>query len=267
MIEMKSQNKAEIARGDRFPFGDNWSSFIKMVDKNRLDDAKVSLLKSLGVESLEGMTFLDIGSGSGIFSLAAYNLGATVFSFDFDPISVKCTQELRNKYYPNANDWTIEEGDALDESYMKSLGHFDIVYSWGVLHHTGNMWKGLKNVESLSPNYVFIAIYNDQGLFSKYWHAVKRLYNFNMFLKALMILIHIPYLFGLRWLKGRVQNKVEARGMSLWIDMYDWLGGLPFEVASPEKIIHFFFEKDLICMNLKTCKGRLGCNEYVFVKR
>ncbi|MGX9080040.1 class I SAM-dependent methyltransferase, partial [Klebsiella pneumoniae] len=100
----------------------------------------------LGVESLTGKTFLDVGSGSGLFSLAARLLGATVTSFDFDPKSVACARELKRRYFDGDSDWLIHEGSVLDKDFVLALGEFDIVYSWGVLHHTGEMWQALENV-------------------------------------------------------------------------------------------------------------------------
>src|SRR6476659_5078401 len=133
-------NAAEIARGERFEFGQNWSQFLASVDDERIQQAEKSLRDMLEIDSLEGKTFLDIGSGSGLFSLAARRLGARVHSFDFDSTSFACTQELRNRYFPNDVNWRVEQGSALDADYLAPLGKFDVVYSWGVLHHTGEMW-------------------------------------------------------------------------------------------------------------------------------
>jgi 2-polyprenyl-3-methyl-5-hydroxy-6-metoxy-1,4-benzoquinol methylase len=133
----------------------------------------------LGCDDLAGKSFLDIGSGSGLFSLAARQLGASVFSFDYDAQSVACTQEMKRRYFTEDPSWTIEEGSALDIDYIRSLGNFDIVYSWGVLHHTGDMWEGLKKVDSVvkTGGTLFIAIYNDQGAKSRFWLRVKQVYN------------------------------------------------------------------------------------------
>src|SRR5205807_1220787 len=121
------------------------------------------LKEMLECETLAGKTFLDIGSGSGLFSLAARRLGAKVHSFDFDSNSFGCTQELRNRYFAGDPDWRVEQGSALDGDYMASLGLFDIVYSWGVLHHTGKMWRALANaaLPVADGGKLFIAIYND----------------------------------------------------------------------------------------------------------
>ncbi len=141
--------KQELATGERFAFGENWARFLTLLDEDRIHMAEDSLKRMLGVENLHDKSFLDIGSGSGLFSLAARRLGARVHSFDYDPQSVACTHELKQRYFPNDAHWQIEEGSALDQNYLSALGQFDVVYSWGVLHHTGAMWEALGNVTSL----------------------------------------------------------------------------------------------------------------------
>ena len=178
-LSQPSQNHAEeVAHGERFEFGKNWTAFLSVLDEDRIKKAEESLCEMLEVNDLHGKTFLDIGSGSGLFSLAARRLGAKVHSFDFDPNSVACTTELRHRYFENDKNWTVEQNSALDENYVKSLGTFDIVYSWGVLHHTGDMWKGLENASlPVAENgKIFIAIYNDTGSQSVRWHWIKKTY-------------------------------------------------------------------------------------------
>ncbi len=257
----------EINNGKRFSFGANWYRFLKLLNDERIKTAEESLCSMMDIVNLEGKSLIDIGSGSGLFSLAAKRLGARVFSFDYDPKSVACTAELRSRYFPTSSDWQVEEGSALDTNYLTKLGKFDIIYSWGVLHHTGNMWQALANVVPLihENGKLFIAIYNDQGWISKYWTLVKRVYNSGLLGKSTMILVHAPYLLILRFLLRAVTGRLSVeRGMSLWYDMLDWLGGYPFEVASPEQIILFYKEKGFVLENLKTTRGRHGCNEFVF---
>src|SRR4029079_8864370 len=127
---------SEVARGERFEFGGNWASFLSVLDEERIGAAERGLQLMLEMTRLDGLRFLDIGSGSGLSSLAAKRLGARVHSFDYDPQSVACTTELRRRYFASSADWTIERGSALDADYLRRLGPFDIVYSWGVLHHT-----------------------------------------------------------------------------------------------------------------------------------
>src|ERR1700681_2618763 len=169
----------EVEAGERFEFGKNWARFLSVLTESQIQSAVQSLETMLGGTDLTGRTFVDVGSGSGLFSLAARRLGARVHSFDYDPHSVACTQELRRRYYPDDPQWRVEEGSALDAEYMASLGKFDIVYSWGVLHHTGAMWEALANAGTLvAPGgLLFIAIYNDQGTPSRRWKSVKKLYN------------------------------------------------------------------------------------------
>ncbi|AFZ14317.1 Methyltransferase type 12 [Crinalium epipsammum PCC 9333] len=274
---MTSTFEQEVKHGDRFRFGENWQRFLSVLNDERIGEAEKSLKQMLEIEDLHGKSFIDIGSGSGLFSLAARRLGAKVHSFDYDTQSVACTQELKQRYFPDDSNWTIEQGSALDTDYVKSLGQFDIVYSWGVLHHTGAMWKALENASLLVANkgLLFIAIYNDQGGKSKRWLRVKELYCSGIFGKTVVSSLFIPYwiLGGLAVdvLKGknpvtRYSEYKKSRGMSRVHDWFDWLGGLPFEVAKPEEIFNFYHVRRLELKKMTTCGGRLGCNQFVFIQ-
>lgn len=271
----QASHAEEMAAGDRFGFGANWTRFLKHLDDSRIQDAERSLLSKLSLSSLQGLRFLDVGSGSGLFSLAARRLGASVHSFDFDPQSVASTRELRrrqaaaSKVSEDDALWKVEEGSVLDANYLSSLGEFDIVYSWGVLHHTGDQWAAMQNVSRLvkPDGRLFIAIYNDQGGISRWWTLIKRLYNRSALARGLIIVAYTPYFIWLRWIYLRLtgRGKLE-RGMSLWYDMLDWLGGYPFEVAKPETVFDFFAARGFELRHLSTA-GRTGaCNEFVFEK-
>ncbi len=267
---MHSDDVEKINDDSRFAFGENWARFLDDLNGERICHAEQSLLAMLKVKDLQGKRFLDIGSGSGLFSLAARRLGATVHSFDYDTQSVACTNELKHQYFPNDANWIVEQGSVLDEAYVSGLGHFDVVYSWGVLHHTGHMFGAFANVASTISDHgqLFIAIYNDQGFISKYWYKVKWLYNKNLLIRLLIVAIHVPYLFVGRWIFRFLTGRLSLeRGMSLWHDMIDWLGGYPFEVAKPEVIIRFFGDKGYILEELITCGGKMGCNEFVFRRK
>ncbi len=260
-----------------FRFGKNWQRFLKTLDQNRITEAQRSLNGALQIEDFSGKSFLDIGSGSGLFSLAARRLGAHVHSFDYDPQSVDCTKELRRRYFADDGNWTIEEGSVLDARYVQSLGEFDIVYSWGVLHHTGAMWEALTNamIPVRKGGILYIAIYNDQGVKSRGWRRIKRYYCSNTIGRILIILVFAP-LFCLAGIAVDTFNKRNpirryteynrCRGMSVWTDWLDWLGGYPFEVASPDEVIDYCKDKGLKLVTVKTCGKKMGNNEYIFVK-
>ncbi len=263
---------------DRFEFGKNWAKFLKELTDERIHEAEVSLTEWLAVKDLKGKTFLDIGSGSGLFSLAAKNKGAVVHSFDYDEQSVACTAYLKDKYYSSDNAWTVERGDVLSEEYLSKYEPHDVVYSWGVLHHTGNMYQAFENVDKLvKPNgLLFIAIYNDQGRWSKIWTAVKKAYvRSPKPIRAIILFLSLIKLWFPRTIRDfvilkpfrswRTYKKVN-RGMSPWRDVVDWVGGYPFEVAKPEEVFSFFYEKGYTLCKMSTEGKNLGCNQYVFKK-
>ena len=264
----------------RFEFGKNWQSFLKLVDEERIQAATDSLRVILKVEDLSNKSFLDIGCGSGLFSLAARRLGARVHSFDIDQQSVACALELR-KRFDQGSLWKIEQGSILDEPFINTLRPCDVVYSWGVLHHTGRMWDAIEAASRLvAERGIFcLAIYNDQGGASRRWRAIKKFYNssprpLRWMLIALIALDH--ELRGFLSRLVRLENPLpfadwarrkQDRGMSFWHDIIDWVGGYPFEVATPDDVFTFLNSKGFDLAYLQTQMCGYGCNEFTFRRR
>ena len=280
-LEIADQHNREVARGERFEFGKNWSAFLSVLDGERIATAEASLKEMLECDDLVGKTFLDIGSGSGLFSLAARRLGAKVHSFDFDSNSYTCTKELRRRYFAGDSDWTVDQGSALDHEYVESLNKFDVVYSWGVLHHTGKMWEALANAAiPVAPSgKLFIAIYNDTGSQTKRWHWIKKTYcRLPRLLKtpfavaailpdeakslARSVITLKPMLYVRSWTQYK-----KGRGMNRWYDIIDWVGGYPYEVATVDEIFDFYKERGFSLAKVKSGGVGLGCNEFVFERK
>lgn len=276
---MSNYRQVERDTDQRFQFGKNWQSFLKVLNDDRIRSAEGSLKKNLEADNLKGVRFLDIGSGSGLFSLAARRLGAEVFSLDYDAASVACTAELKRRYFPEDPRWTIDHGSVLDANYIRQLGEFDVVYSWGVLHHTGEMWRAMENAQLpvSSGGKLYIAIYNNQSPWTAVWTRVKRIYNLlprPMRLPFVLVVIAPIELRSLlyalvrfdlpRYVRSWTEYDRNSRGMSRWHDIIDWVGGYPFETAKPEQVFDFYRARGFVLNRLSTCGCGLGCNEYVF---
>jgi 2-polyprenyl-6-hydroxyphenyl methylase/3-demethylubiquinone-9 3-methyltransferase len=261
--------------GERFGFGANWARFLNDLDDARIAAAEASLQEMLGVARLDGLTFLDIGCGSGLFSLAARRLGAAVRSFDFDPQSVACTQELKKRYFAGDASWRIEVGSVLERDYMTKLGRFDVVYSWGVLHHTGAMWLALERAISCvnATGKLYIAIYNDQGWKSRLWWLVKAFYNrlprwlqspFVTVADAVVrLLVILKYTIKLKpWVAlAPLTSDRRERGMSARHDRIDWFGGFPYEFASCEVLTAYLEARGFALLGVRRNASH-GCSEF-----
>lgn len=247
-----------------FSFGENWQRFLLRLDETKIAQAQESLTTSFGGASLGGHTFLDLGSGSGLFSLAARRLGARVVSVDVDPASVACAEQLRG----DDPGWRVVQQSVLDPT---GLPQADRVYSWGVLHHTGAMWEAVDRALSLvAPGgLACLALYNTPHHLPVHMF-LKRTYN-RLPVRALRRLMVLGY--GSAWLLGgglvKRRNPIRyvrqygdnARGMSFWRDVEDWLGGLPFEFTEPEEFRRHVPPEFALVAVLQRAPG--ACNEYL----
>jgi 2-polyprenyl-6-hydroxyphenyl methylase/3-demethylubiquinone-9 3-methyltransferase len=261
----------------RFAFGKNWRSFLSLLDEHRVEQSRHAICELLGQENLQDWRVLDIGSGSGLSSLAMHQLGAEVVSFDYDPDSAACTEELRRLHGAGGKPWSVAQGSVLDAAFMQSLGKFNLVYSWGVLHHTGAMWQAIDLAQqSVAPGgTLLIALYNDQGMRSRIWNGVKRCYCSGAIGRWLVIAAFFPlfWLYSLaldcrhhQFPGSHIRNYARKRGMSITHDWRDWLGGYPFEVAKPEDVARRL-AADGFELQRKTLTRGLGCNEFVFKRQ
>lgn len=258
-----------------FSFGKNWKDFIEFnFTEERIEIAKKHILNFIGLNNLNDKSFLDIGCGSGLHSFAAYLAGAkNILSFDLDIQSVKTTQKLKEKA-GNPGNWTILNGSILDENFISKIERADIVYSWGVLHHTGNMWKAIENASKLlkdKNSLFYIALYTTTNK-SDYWIKIKKKYNNSGFFgkKILELKYVLKSTILLNILRGRnpvsfIKNYKKDRGMSYFINVKDWLGGYPYEDAKIEEVLKFCRNKlYLELINLSTGEAN---TEYLFIKK
>lgn len=258
----------------RYGFGRNWAEFV---DKN-LSDATVQasmdhLCRVLKRERLDGMRILDIGCGSGIHSLAMKRLGAAeVVAFDYDPNSVATSQRVK-AWSGLGEGWSIAQGSVLDRAYLESLGTFDMVYSWGVLHHTGAMWEAVRNAAiPVRPGGEFyIALYSSDTYVDpspEEWIAIKKAYNFAGPVKKKLMEIDHVYNNIIKPARTAGKSFLQAissygmRGMDIWSDAKDWLGGYPMEFAGLHET-RAFVEREAGLEMVNVINGE-GCTEYVF---
>lgn len=257
------KDQANNPSGPALTFGRNWLDYLDQAGKEQYAAASASMEELVGRPNLEGATFFDLGCGSGLFSLAAASLGAArILSLDLDPDSVAACKSLQQR--ADHPDWQVLQGSVLDQGFVSGLGQADVVYSWGVLHHTGAMWPAIKNASTLvRPGGLFvIAIYNRTAT-SGFWLAYKRAYHrAPAWLRRLMVWgVFLPRAL-VRLARGRHPFK-EERGMSIYLDAVDWCLGLPYEYATFEEVRDFAVGLGFSLEKGKTTGG-IGCNEFVF---
>lgn len=229
-----------------FQFGENWAEYSRSITDSDIVMSEAALKRLLGLESLVGKSFLDIGCGSGIHALAALRLGAkTVKAIDVDQTSVACARQVIGSRWHRDN-IEVEVQNVFDLS-AESTGQFDIVYSWGVLHHTGDMWGAIEAASQMvkQDGLFVIAIYRKTPCCG-FWKMEKRFFTKagpavrGVLVYAYIALRMLGDIVRLKNPLGRFrQGDANKRGMKWYTDVVDWLGGYPYESATPREIRKF----------------------------
>jgi SAM-dependent methyltransferase len=252
-----------------FSFGKNWLSY----SKSALDDRSIASAREAftaltrGVE-MRGARFLDIGFGQGLALFLAAEAGANVFGIDLDPICEEAL-EATGRFFPSITHPKTGFVSILDDDFVRTqqeAGGFDVVHSWGVLHHTGDMLKAFRNTAALvrKEGYLIISIYNRHWS-SPFWRMIKSCYNHlpPSLQQGLVFGLYPIFYLRARSLAGK-NAPLTLRGMDLLHDVRDWLGGYPYEYASPREVKQRFAELGFRLVRYNPATGFTGCNEFVF---
>lgn len=270
----------KLTVGTHFAFGKNWASYAALIGEREITEAERSLLKLLPKEALAGKRFLDIGCGSGLHSLVALRLGAgEVLAADIDPDSVATTRAVLDRHAPQAC-YSVRESSVFDLDPVRT-GHFDVVYSWGVLHHTGDMHRALRQAAALvAPGGVFVFALYRKTWMCGFWKLEKRFYSrarpgLQKFARGVYVALYrVRLLMKGQQFKKHVRNYKNTRGMDFYHDVHDWLGGYPYESISPAEVERAMTKAGLVRVKVLVQHGRVfgrhtgvfgsGCDEYVY---
>jgi len=259
----------------QFAFGENWASYASLVDEDRLKEAERGLVRLLGPDALRGRGLLDIGCGSGLHAAAAARLGAArVVAVDVDARSVETAQALLRRHAPQLAA-EVRQASVFDLDPAQ-IGRFEVVYSWGVLHHTGAMHEAMRCAARLvAPGGLFaFALYRRTRLcglwrYEKRWYAAA-----SPRAQALARKIYVTALRGRFLAAGRdfsayVANYKQSRGMEFSHDVHDWMGGYPYESIAADEVGRMMTELGFAHVQSFTQPLSLGlfgsgCDEYVY---
>lgn len=263
----------------QFDFGKNWKEFSeKALSIEKIQQARDDFRALTEGIKVRDTTFLDIGFGQGLTLLIACETGARVVGCEINPISREVLEYNRAKF-PQMKGRTIPViiGSVLDQAVINELKNaaflngnlYDIVHSWGVLHHTGCMWEAIKITGSLvrPKGLLIISIYNRHWT-SKVWLMIKWLYNKSpQIIRKLFVYSFVPVIYVAKFLVTWKNPLKSKRGMDFYYDVIDWVGGYPYEYASKEEVIKFVENLGFKCLRSIDATVPTGCNEFVFQKK
>lgn len=265
------------SRHTHFEFGENWAQFAQKLTDAHVRNAETSLRRLLP-EGLRGMSFLDIGCGSGLSAVAAARLGAErIVACDIDENSVRTAELVLDKYALAVPRRVLLKSVFEIEAAVE--GQFDVVHSWGVLHHTGDMRRAVASAAALvRPGGLFVVALYAKTPACSAWAWEKRLYSRAPRLVQRVVQVgfaaaKLPFemVLSRRNPVAFVRDYHQHRGMNYWNDLHDWLGGYPYESATPadaDAMVGAAFARErAFIVSSRTGLLGTGCSEFVYRRR
>jgi len=265
----------------QFDFGKNWKNFsAAALSDDKINRAREDFNALLGTEKLNRKSFLDIGFGQGLSILFATEAGALTTGCDINPTCSEVLEYNAKKYFPQFSNTVIPViiGSILTPKIVEDIrekspdksGLYDVVHSWGVLHHTGNMYKAIENSISLvkpGGGIFCIAIYNKHWS-SPLWKFIKWFYcKSPVFIQKTMVAIFYPVIWFAKLLVIRKNPTRQQRGMNFYFDIIDWVGGYPYEYASKSEILNYVEGFGFTCVKSIPAEVPTGCNQFIFIRK
>lgn len=269
-----------LSADSHFAFGKNWIDYAQKIDETKIAQAIIDLQRLSGRDRMDGLSFLDIGCGSGLHSLAATRLGArSVVGVDIDADSITASRSTLERFAPDAIA-RFEQVSVFDMN-AETYGGFNLVYSWGVLHHTGDMYRALTVAASLVQpgGTLMVALYRKTVL-CRFWRMIKHWYSSaapgtqRNARQIYVWLVRLAFKLKGRNFLAYVSNYGKNRGMDYYNDVHDWMGGFPYESIKPTQCHDFFtklgfqVEREFVREPNRLPLGLLGsgCDEYTFTR-
>ena len=272
---MKPENL--LQQQSHFAFGKNWLDYARKIDEGKISQAMSDLCQLSGRQRFDGLSFLDIGCGSGLSALAAVRLGASrVTGVDIDPDSVQAASSVFARFAPEfPADFKVR---SVFDMTAAEFGSFDIVYSWGVLHHTGDMERAIEAAGALvKPGGEFYLALYRKTPFCGMWRGIKRWYSkappsSQRRARSTYIFLRKAVLRMKRQDFDAYVQGYARRGMDFYNDVHDWLGGYPYQSIDPDTChalltrFGFAVDREFVRNSSGPLRGLLGsgCDQYAF---
>ena len=258
-----------------FSFGRNWASYAGIIDDARLAEAERGLVHLFGGEGLAGKSFLDLGCGSGLHAVAAVRLGASrIVAVDIDSVAVDTARTVLRQHAPQISS-DVRRLSVFDLE-PETFGRFDVVYSWGVLHHTGAMHEALlRAAQMVAPGGRFAFALYHRTRMCGFWRREKRWYaaaspRAQRAARAVYTaLLRLRFALTGGDFRAYVANYQRGRGMDFAHDVHDWMGGYPYESISATEVevlmrrLGFTHVRSFVTPLTIGLFGS-GCDEYVY---
>jgi 2-polyprenyl-6-hydroxyphenyl methylase/3-demethylubiquinone-9 3-methyltransferase len=162
------------------------------------------------------------------------------------------------------------------ELAAETSGAFDVVYSWGVLHHTGAMHEALRRAtQAVAPGGHFAFALYHRTRMCGFWRREKRWYaaaspRAQRVARAIYTAL-LRLRVGLTGgdFRAYVANYHSQRGMEFGHDVHDWMGGYPYESISAPEVAAFMQRLGFAHVRSFTSPLTIGlfgsgCDEYVY---